>query len=160
MPVCDARVSSDVFESAQIIPRVDSLWLESAHNFVHTLCLLIESARIPSSWLERPVTDFGHSGRVGSSLFESARTACYWFWSFWSSRLFTLRVGSNDLLFWTTEACHDRVGSSTYVQKRLSTTRFSSQTLLYMLHWLYDLFPSYVIEVTQMFLLYLSRVLL
>ena len=56
MPVCDTRVGSDVFESARIIPRVGSLWLESARNSVHTLCLLIESARIPSSRLERPVT--------------------------------------------------------------------------------------------------------
>ena len=56
MPVCDARVSSDVFESARIMLWVGSLWLESTRLSVHTFVLLIESARMSSSGLGWPIT--------------------------------------------------------------------------------------------------------
>ena len=36
LPVCDARVGSDVFKSARIMLRVGSSWLESARLSVHT----------------------------------------------------------------------------------------------------------------------------
>ena len=54
--MCVARVGSDVFELARLMLRVSSLQSESTRLSVHTLALLIESARLSSSRLERPVT--------------------------------------------------------------------------------------------------------
>ena len=56
LSVCVVRVSSDIFESARLMLRVDSLQSESARLSVHTWTLLIELARLYSSRLERPVT--------------------------------------------------------------------------------------------------------
>ena len=54
--MCVVRVGSDVFESARLMLRVDSLQLELARLTVHTL---------------------NSSDRVGSLEFESARAACH-----------------------------------------------------------------------------------
>ena len=54
--MCVVRVGSDVFESARMMLRVDSLQLESAHLALHTL---------------------NSSDQVGSLEFESARAACH-----------------------------------------------------------------------------------
>ena len=77
LSVCVVRVGSDVFESARLMHRVGSLQSELARLSVHTLALLIESARLSSSRLEWPVTfsvtlvesALGPSGRLEWSLF-------------------------------------------------------------------------------------------
>ena len=79
LSVCVVRVGSDVFESAQLMLRADSLYAESARLSVHTWALLIELARLNSSRLERPVT----------------------IRSFWLSQLLDPRVSSSTCVFWT-----------------------------------------------------------
>ena len=89
--MCVVRVGSDVFESARMMLRVDSLQLESARLALHTL---------------------NSSGRVGSLGFESARAAYHKSVVLVESALGpfgSARVLVSSEQSW---ACHDRVGST------------------------------------------------
>ena len=112
--------------SSQLCAHIMSSNRVGSHTF--------ESARMIYHWI-------GQSGRVGSSLFESARVI------FYSEQLKRATIESARQPFESARVHEFR--------KVLITTRFSYQILLYLLHWLYDLFSICMIEVTQMFLLYI-----